>query len=126
MKKNIIAILVAVSLVSGCAKQTVKTDSQVLEQFPVLAQAKSLLANAESQNHTIFSPDNIEAATRAYEKALAAAKSGEGNVTELATSAIQSFNAASEQAKEANYVFDEVFTARKKAFDVDAQVLVKE
>ena len=126
LKKSIIAISVAVSLVSGCATQAVKTETQVLEQFPALAQAKSLLATAESQNHALFSPDNVEAAIRDYEKALTAAKTGKANVAQLATSAIQSFNAASAQVKEANYVFDDVFTARKKALNVNAHVLVKE
>jgi|TARA_Y100000766_G_C18913680_1_gene609743 outer membrane protein OmpA-like peptidoglycan-associated protein len=126
LKKSIIAISVAVFLVSGCATQAVKTETQVLEQFPALAQAKSLLATAESQNHELFSPDNVEVAIRDYEKALSAAKTGKANVAQLATSAIQSFNAASAQVKEANYVFDDVFTARKKALNVNAHVLVKE
>lgn len=126
MKKTIIAATIAITLVSGCATQSLKTDAQALEQFPALAEAKSLLGTAQTQNHSVFSPDNVEAAVRAYEKALAAAKSGKGNVAELAGNAIQSFNAASEQVKEANYVFDEVFAARKKALAVNANVLVKE
>ena len=36
----------------------------------------NLLATAESQNHELFSPDNVEVAIRDYEKALSAAKTG--------------------------------------------------
>lgn len=126
MKKTMIAIALSVSLLAGCASNTALTEAQVMQNSPVLSEAKLLLQQAQNEQLSLYSPAQIKAAQLAYDNAFKIATSGKTDSNGGAQEAVSRVKAAIKQADEAKYVFDEVFTARDKALNVNADSLVPE
>lgn len=123
MKRRFIASALCIGLLGGCASTQTATEQEVFQQYPLVSKAHNLLNTAKNANLALFSPAQLQAAQNAYNNALKYAKSGKPEAKTAATEVIKRIEAAEKQAQKANYVFEEVFDARKRATAVNASEL---
>jgi outer membrane protein OmpA-like peptidoglycan-associated protein len=126
MKKTLIASAISLVLITGCASKTTLSENEMMQKFPTLSQASQLLENASKEDLAFYSPEQIKAAQQAFNEALKQAKTGKESTNDTATETVDRVNAAKKQMDKAKYVFEEVFIARKKSLQVNADTLVPE
>lgn len=121
--QHILTAIVALVL-SACATQTKLSETDMFKQFPVLLEAKETLGEANGNQLALYSPQLMQRANTAYDKAIRLARSGNTQSTASAKETIAILNAVQEKTKNAKYMFEEVLAARQRARDVNAQTLV--
>ncbi|MFT4939883.1 MAG: OOP family OmpA-OmpF porin [Paraglaciecola sp.] len=126
MKKTIIASAMCVALLSGCAAKNSITQQEVLQQYPTINEAQTLLDSAKSENLSFYSPEQIKAAQRVFDESIKQAKSGKSDASTLAKEAVDRVKAAQRQAQKVKYVFEDVFDARQRALAANANTMVPE
>ncbi len=124
MKKTFIAGALSLALITGCATNDTLSQNEIMNQYPSVSQATTLMNQAKAENLAFYAPEQIKAAQQAYDSAMKQAKSGKLSANTSANEAIARVNAAMKQAEEAKYELDEVFSARTKALNANADKLV--
>lgn len=124
MRKTLIASAISLALITGCASNDTLSKKEILNQYPTLSQATTLIDQAKNENLAFYSPEKMKAAQQAYDIAMKQAESGQLSANVPAKEAVDKVNAAMEQADKAKYDLEEVFTARTKALDANADKLV--
>ncbi|MBU2876045.1 OmpA family protein [Aliiglaciecola lipolytica] len=124
MKRKLIAGAICVALLSGCASKVHLSETEIMQQFPVLEKATELLEQANINDLAFYSPEQMKEAQRAYDSALRQAESGNNTANASAKEVVDRINAAKTHSSKAKYVFEEVFVARNKALGVSADTLV--
>ena len=126
MKKLVIASTLSFLLFAGCASNTALSQKEIMQQFPTVNQARTLLEKANTENIAYFAPKRMQIAKNVYDDALKQAKAGSTSANAAAEKAINEVNAAMKQSERAKYVLEDVLVARNKAVNINANALVPE
>jgi outer membrane protein OmpA-like peptidoglycan-associated protein len=126
MKKTLLSLSLAAVLLGGCASTSTLSTNAVFQQYPAVSEAQSLITKAKEDNLAFYSPEQMKEANRVYENALKDAKADKISATELAEEAVARVNAARAQSNKVKYTFEEIFIAREKAMQVNAQSVASE
>ncbi|MDN4504339.1 OmpA family protein [Alteromonadaceae bacterium BrNp21-10] len=120
MRVKFTLALLLVAAISGCASQKGLTDTDALQKIPVLSQAKTQLQQAQESRLDWYSPSQMAQASDDYQQALKQAKAGKPEAVSTANKVLARIGAAQKQAEKAQYVFEDVLSARDKAIKVNA------
>ncbi len=102
-------------LVSGCAATTMLPESSIFEKYPSVANLKSQLAEAQTQEVNLTAPEAFNNASKTYAEALklAAKDNPQGDMS--ARAGLSQLSVAKKQHEEAQYILEDVLAARSKA-----------
>jgi outer membrane protein OmpA-like peptidoglycan-associated protein len=109
----------------GCANQQALTEQAMYQQYPAVAQLKQQLEDARQAELNMLSPAAFKQAESAYQDAVELAKYDNAKGATVASEGLNALTRGRSNAASAEYILEDVLTARNKAKAAGAASLAK-
>lgn len=122
-----LSLVLAATVISGCASQPKLTQEQIKSQYPQVSRLDAEIQQARSKKAELLAPETYARASSALDTALDAAESGDGaDANAAANKGLRVVNKLNRDTERSGRVLNEVLHARDRAYAAGAETVDKD